>query len=96
MPAYVIVEVETTDAELMAAYRERNAPIVAQYAGRFLVRGGACEMLEGGWSPERVVGIEFPSVEAATMWWSSPEYAEPKSMRQRAGRTRMIVVEGVQ
>jgi uncharacterized protein (DUF1330 family) len=95
MSAYVVVEVEVRDPELMARYREATTPTVAAHGGRFIVRGGTCETLEGAWSPERLVILEFPSAAAAKAWWSSEEYAEPKEMRQRAGRTRMIVVEGV-
>jgi uncharacterized protein (DUF1330 family) len=95
MSAYVVVEVETHDPELTARYRERTTPTVIAHNGRFVVRGGKCETLEGGWEPERIVIIEFPTVAAAKAWWSSEDYAEPKEMRQRAGKTRMIVVEGV-
>jgi uncharacterized protein (DUF1330 family) len=95
MAAYVIVEVETTDPEVMAQYRQATTPTVAAFDGGFIVRGGDCETLEGGWSPERIVILEFPSMDRAKEWWASEEYREPKAMRQRAGRTRMIVVEGV-
>ena len=95
MAAYVIVEVETTDQELMARYREATTPTVPAFDGRFIVRGGACETLEGDWAPQRIVVLEFPSVERAKAWWASEEYREAKELRQRAGRTRMIVVEGV-
>ena len=95
MAAYVIVEVETTDPEMMARYREATTPTVAAFDGRFIVRGGACETLEGDWEPQRIVVLEFPSVERARAWWSSEIYAEPKRMRQAAGRTRMVLVEGL-
>lgn len=95
MSAYVIVEVETHDRELMARYREATTPTVAACGGRFIVRGGVCETLEGDWSPERIVILEFPSVQHAKAWWSSEEYQEPKAMRQRAGRTQMVLVAGV-
>ena len=95
MAAYVIVEVETRDQELMQRYRAMVPPTVATYGGRFIVRGGACGTLEGGWTPERIVVLEFPSGERARAWWSSEEYSELKAMRQKAGQTRMIVVEGV-
>jgi uncharacterized protein (DUF1330 family) len=96
MSAYVIVEVETHDRELMERYRGLVAPTVQAHGGRFIVRGGACETLEGGWEPQRIVIVEFPTVAAAKAWWSSEEYAEPKALRQRAGKTRMIVVEGIE
>jgi uncharacterized protein (DUF1330 family) len=95
MSAYVVVEVETQDMELMVRYRELVTPTVQAHGGRFIVRGGVVETLEGGWEPQRIVIVEFPTVAAAKAWWSSEEYAEPKEMRQRAGTTRMIVVEGV-
>ena len=95
MPAYLIVEVETHDPQLMAEYRALNTPIVADYGGVFLVRGGDVVTLEGDWQPERLVIIEFPTMEQAKAWWSCDEYAEPKAMRQRAGRTQMILAEGV-
>ena len=95
MAAYIVTEIETTDMELMQRYRERVPPTLVPYGGRFIARGGAVGTLEGGWAPQRLVILEFPSVEQARGWWSSEEYAEAKAMRQRAGKTRMIVVEGV-
>ena len=95
MTAYVIVELEITDAAGYDDYRKLVPPTVAAYDGRFVVRGGACETLEGSWRPQRMVVLEFPSVARAKQWWASVEYAEAKAMRQRTARTRMIVVEGV-
>lgn len=95
MAAYVIVEIETHDPELMANYRELAKPIVEAHGGRYLARGGPSELLEGTDTPERVVVLEFPSLERAKEWWACDEYRKPKGMRQRAGRTRMIVVDGV-
>jgi len=60
-----------------------------------LARGGRSELLEGEHIPERIVVLEFPSLEREKEWWDSSEYLEPRAMRQRAGRTRMLVVEGV-
>ena len=68
---------------------------IAAYGGRFVVRGGAAETLEGDWKPARLVVLEFDSLERAKEWWSSPEYAPAKALRQKSSRTRMIVVEGV-
>ncbi len=95
MSAYVILEVETTDPATMAAYREAAAPSVAVHGGRYLVRGGAVQSLEGGWNPERVVVLEFDSVARAKAWWDSAEYREPKLLRRAAGRSKTIIVEGV-
>lgn len=95
MAAYVIVQIETEDAGLMARYREIAAPVVAQYGGRYIVRGGALQVLEGDWQPKRLVVLEFDTAEQARRWWDSAEYAGPKAMRQRAGRTQMLLIEGV-
>lgn len=94
MAAYVIVEIETADAALMAEYRDLARPIVEAHGGRYLARGGATVTLEGGWDPQRVVILEFPSVDAARAWWESDEYAPLKAMRHRAGTSRMLIVEG--
>ena len=63
MPAYVINDMVVTDPELFERYKQLSPPTVAQYGGRFLARGGQIENLEGDWSPQRVVIIEFPSLE---------------------------------
>lgn len=94
MPAYVIVEIEVTDPVEYERYKERVPPTIAAYGGRFLVRGGKAQGLEGGWDPGRIVVLEFESVERAKAWWASEEYAEPKAMRQRSSSARMIVVAG--
>jgi len=62
---------------------------------RYIVRGGAVETLEGGWSPQRIVVLEFESAAQARAWWGSEECRGLKLLRQRAGRTRMIIVDGV-
>ena len=95
MSAYVLVEVEVLDAERYETYKQMVPPSLAAYGGRFIVRGGAAETLEGSWSPKRIVILEFPSVERAKEWWGSSEYAEAKALRQVTARTQMIVVEGV-
>jgi uncharacterized protein (DUF1330 family) len=64
------------------------------YGGRYLVRGGAAETLEGSWVPKRLVILEFPNTQRARDWWSSPEYAAAKALRQSCASTLMILVEG--
>ncbi len=94
MAAYVIAEVEVTDPAGYKPYTELVPSTIALYGGRFLVRGGTAEVLEGDWPPLRRVIIEFPSMEAARAWWDSPEYAKPKSMRRAASRGRLVLLEG--
>ena len=95
MAAYVIVDLTVTDLPTMEEYRQQVPATVAKYGGRFLVRGGAHQTIEGDWKPNRVVVLEFPSLEQARRWYDSEEYREPKAMRLRAGRANMIMVEGV-
>jgi uncharacterized protein (DUF1330 family) len=96
MPAYIVVEVEVEDPIRYEDYKKMVPPSLTAYGGRFLVRGGKVENLEGDWSPKRFVIAEFPSVDQAKAWWSSPEYAEAKALRQATAKTQMIVVESVE
>lgn len=94
MAAYVIAEVEVTDPVAYEEYRKLVAPTIAQYGGRFLVRGGKVESREGGWNPPRFVIVEFPSLERAREWYQSPEYAPALALRLKASRSRLIIAEG--
>jgi len=95
MPAFVIVEIEVNDLEDYEDYKKLVPASVEAYGGRFIARGGAIESLEGDWAPERIVVLEFPSLERARQWWASPEYSDAKAIRMRAAQTRMIAIEGV-
>src|SRR5262249_41077745 len=94
MAAYVIADIEITDPAGYEDYRRRGPAIVAQYKGRYLARGGAGGTLEGGWQPPRLVVLEFPSLADARLWYESPEYREPRAIRQRCSRGHVILVEG--
>ncbi len=94
MAAYVIAEVNVTNPDLFGEYRQLVAPTVKKYGGHFIVRGGAVETKEGGWSPKRIVVIEFPSIDQARKWYHSPEYAPALAMRLKAAETKLIFVEG--
>ena len=96
MAAYVIVDVEVLDPEAYREYTQAVPATLAPFGGRFIVRGGASETLEGTWRPQRVVIIEFPSVERAKAWHASPEYTAILPIRHRHARTNFLtVVEGV-
>ena len=95
MAAYVIVEVTITDPVEYEDYKNLTPAAIAAYDGRFVVRGAQTISLEGDWHPERIVVLEFPSVERAKEWWSSDIYTTAKTIRQRAATTKMIVVEGI-
>lgn len=95
MSAYVIVDIHITDPEGYEEYKKLTPPTVAAYGGRYLARGGRTECLEGDWRPERLVILEFESIERAREWLDSPEYRPIKAGRHRCARTNMIVVEGL-
>lgn len=95
MAGYVIVEVDVTDPEPYEAYRTRVPATLERYGGRFVVRGGAVQALEGGWQPRRLVVLEFPSVERAREWYASPEYQQILPIREWYARSRAVIVEGV-
>jgi uncharacterized protein (DUF1330 family) len=95
MPAYVLADVTVTDAAAMEEYRKQVPATLAKYGGRFLVRGGAHQTVEGDWKPARLVVIEFPSLSDAQRWYDSEEYRGPKALRMRAGRTNVLIVDGV-
>jgi uncharacterized protein (DUF1330 family) len=95
VPAYVIVDITVRDRATYERYKQLAAPAVAAYGGRYLVRGGASESLEGSWQPARFVILEFPTVQQGRAWWASPEYAPAKALRQTCADTEMLLVEGV-
>ena len=94
MTAYVFGEIEITDPALYEEYRRQVLPVVTKYGGKFIVRGGRIEALEGGWAPKRFVALEFPSMEQAQKWYRSPEYAPLIDMRKKASRGKLILVDG--
>jgi uncharacterized protein (DUF1330 family) len=94
MAAYVIAEVNVTDAQLYEEYKKLVPATVQKYGGRFAVRGGKVESKEGGWNPGRLVVLEFPSMEQARKWYHSPEYAPALAMRHKAASAKLILVEG--
>ena len=95
MAAYVIANVDVSDPTAYQEYRALVPPTVEKHGGRFLVRGGAHEVVEGGWRPHRVVILEFPSMAAAKRWYDSEEYRHPKALRFQCARSDVIFVEGV-
>jgi uncharacterized protein (DUF1330 family) len=95
MAAYVIVEMTVTDPVKIEEYRKLAGASIAAHGGRFLARGGKTQVLDGDWKPQRIVVIEFPSLGQAGIWRASPEYGKACEIRDRAAKTRMLVVEGV-
>lgn len=96
MAAYVITDIDITDPVGYEEYRKLAAPTMGAYGGKFVVRGGRVEELEGEWSPKRLIVVEFESFEQAKRWYASQEYRVAKSVRERTAITNMILVEGVE
>jgi uncharacterized protein (DUF1330 family) len=95
MPAYIIADVDVTDAQRYADYTAQVPATLETYGGRFLARGGKTETIEGDWLPGRFVIIEFPSMDAAKRWYDSPEYRAILGIRHEASTARIIVTDGV-
>jgi uncharacterized protein (DUF1330 family) len=94
MPAYLIADVSVENQDVYAEYRRQVLPLIEKYGGRFIVRGGAHETLEGSWRPARLVVIEFPSMAVLKDWYGSPEYKKLIALRQTASRGSLLAVEG--
>ena len=95
MPAYLISDVTVKDAEAFQAYRTRAAASIEQHGGRYLVRGGPVDALEGSWTPATVIVVEFPDMERARAWYGSPEYASALAFRDDALSRNLVFLEGI-
>ena len=91
MPAYIIVEIEILDPVGYEEYKNLAGATVEKYGGKYIVRGGKTEVLEGDWQPKRIVVLEFESAQRAKEWLNCEEYREPRKMRHRTARTNMIL-----
>ena len=94
MAGYVILDIEVIDPAGYEEYKKLSPAAVAAYGGKFLVRGGKYEIVEGQWKPQRVVVLEFESVARAKAWLESPEYRPARLLRQKYAFTKAIIVEG--
>ncbi len=95
MTAYLIADVEVIDSAAYEEYRQKVPATIAAYGGRYIARGGATQVLEGGWAPKRCVLLEFPSMTQLKTWWDSPEYVPLRAIRERATRSNLVAVEGL-
>jgi uncharacterized protein (DUF1330 family) len=95
MSAYVVADVTITDAQRYHDYVALVPATLEPFGGRFIVRGGAVEAAEGDWLPQRLVIIEFPSLERAKAWYDSPEYRPARELRWKYSTGRILFVDGV-
>ena len=95
MSAYVVIEIVVNNPEGYEEYKRLAPTSIAAYGGKYIVRGGRAENLEGNWQPNRIVILEFESVKKARQWLDSEEYQEAKELRHNYATSNTIVVEGV-
>jgi len=95
MAAYVIVDLDVKDANAFESYRREVPAVIEKYGGRYLVRGGACEVVEGDWTPKRVVVLEFPTMAALQRWYHSEDYRPLRAQRLACTAANIIAVEGL-
>ena len=95
MPAYLFDNVEVTDAAGYELYRQQVTATIEAFGGRYLVRGGATEVLEGDWVPKRLVILEFADMPRLKAWYHSPEYRPLLELRQRTATSTLVAVDGI-
>jgi uncharacterized protein (DUF1330 family) len=91
---YAIALVDIHDEDRYAEYRAGTQASLDPYDGRFIVRGGATEAVEGSWDAQRTVVIEFPSIEQARAWYHSEAYQRIAAIRRDASTADIVLVEG--
>jgi uncharacterized protein (DUF1330 family) len=95
MSAYVIANVDVRDLEAYEAYRSRTLATIEAHGGRFIVRGGAIDVLEGEPQVHRLVIIEFSDRQAARGWYESPEYQAILPLRTSTSDGALFIVDGI-
>lgn len=95
MPAYLFANVDVTDAAGYEQYRQQVPATIEAYGGRYLVRGGTTDVLEGDWAPKRTVILEFADMTQLKAWYQSPEYRPLLELRQRTTMSTLVAVQGV-
>ena len=95
MPAYVIAHIRVHDPVRYEDYKKQAQASIIAHGGKYVARGGKVEVLEGEWKPERLVLLEFPSMDAARRWWTSESYARAKVIRQATSVGEIVLLEGL-
>ena len=95
MPAYLHCDIEVTDPQAYEEYRQKAPAIISAHGGRYLVRGGAVDLLEGEGAPKRQILLEFPSMDDLRAFYDDQAYQPLKALRQRASIGRLVAFEGL-
>ncbi|GLV56551.1 hypothetical protein KDH_33910 [Dictyobacter sp. S3.2.2.5] len=96
MAAYFIVDVKVHDPQMYEEYRKQVGATLEKYGGKFLVRGGAFEVIEGEWPLQRLVILEFEDAAQFRRWYDSPEYSKIREIRFRASEARAVMIQGAE
>jgi uncharacterized protein (DUF1330 family) len=95
MAAYLVVDIEVTNPAQFEEYKKLAPAAIAKYGGRYLIRGGAYEAIEGDWKPQRLTVVEFESMEKAKAFYNSPEYQVAIKTRKGAAKFKALLVQGI-
>lgn len=95
MAAYLVVDIDVTNPARFEEYKKLAPAAIAKYGGRYLIRGGAYEAIEGDWKPQRLTLVEFESMEKAKAFYNSPEYRAAIKVRTGAAKMKMLLVQGI-
>jgi uncharacterized protein (DUF1330 family) len=96
MPAYLIIRLAASEPALLKDYQAATPPIIAQYGGKFIARGGTVKTFEGPEESRRIVLIEFPSLSDAEAFYHSPEYTQARKLREDYATAEFIAVDGIE
>ena len=95
MAAYLVVDIDVTNPAQFEEYKKLAPPAITKYGGRYVIRGGAYEVLEGAWKPQRLTIVEFDSMEKAKAFYTSPEYQVAIKARAGAANFKALLVQGI-
>ncbi len=95
MTAYMLVDLDVQDPKGFEEYRTGVGTLIAKHGGEYIVRGGAFEVIEGDWQPNRLVMFRFPDRQAIRNLFDDPEYADLKALRHRVANSTIVAVDGI-
>ena len=96
MSVYMIVEAkEVFNTAKYGEYVRLVPALVEKFGGRYLARGGEVTVVEGDWKPQRLVIVEFGSLDQFRAWWNSPEYRKIAHLREQGAKTHAVIVQGI-
>ena len=94
MKGYLVANLDIKDQPTFQRYREQVVPLIARYGGRYIIRGGEVENLEGRLALKRLIVLEFPSIEAARSFYECPEYEAIKALRVQSTVSEVALISG--